>query len=104
MTNQEALLASINYPFDINKIKKVCIDRELDLTGDYGDDTQSFELAKADLIMLIVTTPNITEGGFTISVTEKQILINMAKEIYLKYNETIPVSTIPKVSNKSYLW
>jgi hypothetical protein len=65
---------------------------ELDNTT-YGaataDKKKAFELAKADLYKELIAAANITEGGFSVSMTEKATLKDLANAIYSKYGEPL---------------
>ena len=106
MTNLEALKAmSGGYPISENSFLLILTDRKIEPAGDYTEKTQAFELAVADIYKMLVTSINITEGGFTVSVTEKANLSKMANAIYSKYGETGSLTeSKPQIKNRSYLW
>ena len=107
MTNKEALTAAVNFPFDESKLDYILIKRDVTGSAVFTKDTEltdAFQLAKADLYMVLVTTPNISEGGVNISLAERDTLKNMANEIYGYYGEVATGANAPKVKNKSYLW
>ena len=55
-----------------------------DFTPEIGR-SPAFLLAKADMIKNIVTAPNVSEGGVSISITDRKTLIGIANGIYAKY-------------------
>ena len=103
MTIAEALKSSVGYPLNESSIEKACIDRGLNMNDDYTGATENIELARADLLVLSVTTPSISEGGFSISFSEKKEMMAIANRIYSKYGEPV-VSIAPIVQDKSYIW
>ena len=46
---------------------------------------ETFDLAYADAIAVLLTTPDIKEGGYSLSVTDKNTLTKLANGIYSKY-------------------
>ena len=100
MTNLEALKNSINYPLSDSHLEKILIDRSLDKNGTYELGVKSqMELATADAIKLLVTSPNVSEGGYTLSLTEKKELMKLATSLYVKNGEDSPFEpTISSVS------
>jgi hypothetical protein len=99
MTNLEALKAKLNYPLSDNSFILALSDRGLVSTATYAD-RKSLELAQADLIYTLVTTPNITEGGYSISLSDKSSLMRLADEIYLKYGIRNPLRPIATFRSK----
>lgn len=99
MTNLEALKAKLNYPLSDNSFILALSDRGLVSTATYAD-SKSLELAQADLIYTLVTTPNITEGGYSISLSDKSSLMKLADGIYLKYGIRNPLRPIATFISK----
>ena len=102
MTTIEALKASVNYPISVDQANVALIDRGLTSTDTYAGITQEFELAKADILMMLATSANIQEGGFSISMTDKGNMIKIASQIYTKYGVSNPLA--PKLRNASNRW
>jgi hypothetical protein len=103
MTNLEAIKAKLNYPLSENAFILVLFDRGLTSAGIYTS-SQSFDLAYADAITTLVTAPNVTEGGFTVSLTDKTSLLNLADGIYTKYGVTNPISSLKKTATFVQRW
>lgn len=99
MINLEALKAKLNYPLSDNSFILALSDRGLVSTATYAD-RKSLELAQADLIYTLVTTPNITEGGYSISLSDKSSLMKLADGIYLKYGIRNPLRPIATFRSK----
>ena len=86
MTNLEALQATVaGYPLSTNSYVKALTDRSLTSTDTYAGKSQAFELATADLYVTLGTGANITEGGYSISISNRDTLLNMANSIYERY-------------------
>lgn len=102
MTNLEALTAAANYPIEENKIKKILIDRGIDEAGTYAGQNQAFELATADLYTLLVSSANVAEGGYNVSMTDKGNMMKMASAIYTKHGVDNPLK--PNIRNRSNYW
>lgn len=93
MTNLEALKAKVaGYPLDDNTFEVALLDRGLDSKGDYTGVSREFELAQADVYVVLLTVVNVTEGGYQISMTEKSNFKSYASGIYSKWNVPNPLS------------
>lgn len=103
MTNFEAIQASVMYPVEDAKLNKVLFDRDLTPIDEYSkDNKKALDLAMADLYLVMITTPQIQEGGYQISLTEKSNLMKVVSSIYGKYGETDPfASKSPSVTGAS---
>lgn len=96
MTYLEALKAKLNYPLTDNAFTLALTDRGMTASADYAY-SAAFQLAYADVIMTLVTSPNISESGYSISMSEKESLKKLAQGIYETYGA---VSPIPKPTAK----
>ncbi|MCW0484060.1 DUF6706 family protein [Gaoshiqia sediminis] len=98
MTVLEAIKSTVaGYPLSDDTFNRVLIDRGLSATAEYAGTSKEFELAKADILMVLVSAAGITEGGFQISVTDKSNFIKMANAIYTKYDDpAAKVITVPR--------
>jgi len=85
MTIAEALKSLAGYPLDDSNIEVVCIDHSLPTNDTYAGRTKSFDLALADLLLIILNKPNVSEGGYSISLTEKQNLVNSRNQLLSKH-------------------
>ncbi len=92
MTNLEAIRAKLNYPLTENAFLLALQDRGLVGAGIYAGG-ESFDLAYADAITTLITAPNITEGGYQISMNDKAALMNLADGIYTKYSVSNPMGS-----------
>jgi len=91
MTNLEAIKAKVNYPLDDNSFKLALMDRGLTDTDTYSSaNKRSLELAQADCLVTIISSPNISENGFSISLSDKASLKGIASGIYQKWGVVDP--------------
>ena len=81
----------MNYPLLENAFIMALEDRGLTSGSTYSD-RQSLELAQADLINTLITSPNITEGGYSVSLSDKKALLKLADSIYSKYSQINPAA------------
>lgn len=102
MTNFEALKAGIAYPITDSQAELALTDRGLATADTYAGVTMEFELAKADILILLATSPNISEGGYSISISQKEIMLSTASGIYDKHGVENPVSK--KLRDASNRW
>lgn len=95
MTNLEAIKAKLNYPFSgvspDNAYILALQDRGL-TSSDVYSDKKSLELAYADLCYTLVSSPNITEGGYSVSLSEKKLLTQVADSIFSKHGLISPLA------------
>lgn len=99
MTIAEGLKALAGYPVENIEVEVVCVDHGLKTTDSYAGRTKTIDLALADLLLIIINKPNISEGGFSISLTDKKNLVNNRNQILSKHGLSAdgPVITSPKV-------
>lgn len=104
MTILEALKSTASYPVPDNTVNMILIKRGLSGT-DTLDATvangKAFELSYADVLLWLSSSANISEGGFSISLSEKANLTKIASGIYSKWGESMPGDvTIINASNR----
>lgn len=102
MTNLEAIKASVNYPISDDQADLALTDREVTSGGTYAGITQAFELAKADILVLLCSSANVQEGGYSISMTDKSNMLSIARGIYERYGVEHNLS--PKVRDATSRW
>ena len=102
MTNLEALKGKIaGYPLSDNTFLTALLDRGLDPQTEYAGKSRAFELAMADVYIVLVTGVIIAEGGYQISITDKTNFLKMANAIYKKYGEQPFSDSTPTVTGIS---
>ncbi len=91
MTVLEAVKCSVGFPISNNNVEMLCIRRGVELEDDFTSETdrKSFDLVVADCIKLGLTTPNVSEGGVSISMPDRNSLIQFANGIYSRYGEAL---------------
>jgi len=100
MTYLEALKASLGYPLTDNAFILALENRGLTSTDTYSTtDKRAFELAKADCIMTLLSTPNVSEGGYSINLTDKESLKKLANGIYTRYKVANPLTPSASFNN-----
>jgi len=93
MTILEAIKEAIGYPISDNRANMTLIKRGLSATAEANEavlNGQAFDLATADLIYWMITTPNISEGGYSLTVNDKKTLQQIASGIFSKWGVTDP--------------
>lgn len=104
MTNLEALKAIVQYPLEESSYKLALINRGLGESTDYTPaNLRKLELSKADCLSTILSTPTVTEGGYSLSHTNKGELRKEAERLYKKWGESHNVSGAI-VNDATNLW
>lgn len=92
MDIKTALKNSIPFQLDDSQLEVMAISRGLDLGAEYSRESsvsQSYELTLADMITIVLMTPNVSEGGVSISYNNLGYLRGIANRIYAKYGEAL---------------
>jgi hypothetical protein len=92
MTNREALAAKINIKLATEKLDVALLDHNLSPESQYVGTSKEFDLALADIYVLLVTTPMVQEGGYQLDMKEKAQLTKLADGIFSKYGLSSPLS------------
>lgn len=100
MTISQALLSLNNFPIPDLFIEKVGIERGLIVEDSYTleiGNSESFELATADVYLWLSKHANITEQEVSINNLQsiKESFLDLANSIYSKYND-------PKFNGRTY--
>jgi len=86
MTNLEAIKAKISYTLSDNSYELALLDRGLTSSDVYAiSNKRAIDLAQADLIYILCTTPHKQEGGYSVSITDRYALLKVADGIYQRY-------------------
>lgn len=102
MTNIEALRHSVSVPVADTSLEKILIDRGIPKDSLYNGTSATFELATADLLVFLISQPNISESGYSLSMTEKALLQKQAGALYAKHGESNPFT--PEIKDASDRW
>ena len=100
MTVREALRNSFPFAVSSGAIEVIAYTRSLHIDDEFDANianSKAFLLAKADIIKTIVMSPNVSEGGVSISFSDKEAMISIANEIYGRYGEPFFGQTNPTV-------
>lgn len=92
MTVREALRNSFPFSVKDSLLDVIAISRGVVLDNEFDPfvaTSKPFDLARADIIKTVVMTPNISEGGVSISFSDKSDMISIANSIYGKYGEPL---------------
>lgn len=91
MTNYEAIKAKLGYPLSKNAFDLALLNRGITSTDTYTVSNKGLlELVYADLLVSILSSPDVREGGYYISMNDRKYLINVANGIYKKNGEVCP--------------
>ena len=104
MTNSEAIISASGYPVSADAVTRICTDRGITSSETYTGRDKAFELAMADVYAMLAASPNISEGGYSISITDRSQLSRMADAIYSKWGDGMSAAGIPNIRNRSSLW
>lgn len=95
-----ALLNSLSFPLTIPQVEVIAVSRELDLESEYTTEvakSREFLLSKADAMKLMILAPNVSEGGVSISYSDRKLMMSLANAIYSKYGEPLISEDNPTV-------
>lgn len=101
MTIREALRNSFPFAISNGQIELILATRCLSADDEFYSSvatSREFELAKADIIKMAIMSPNVSEGGVSISFADRSAMIAVANEIYQRYGEPIFGLAIPTVT------
>jgi len=103
MNNLEALKSKIaGYPLSDNTYLTALIDHELDPQSNYAGMSMEFDLATADIYVVLATGVNITEGSYQFSITDKSNFLKVANSLYSRHGQpTTDETTKPTVTGIS---
>lgn len=100
MTVREALLSSASFSVSFEQAEVIAVTRDLYLEENFTKEiavSKAFELSKADMIKMVILMPNVSEGGVSISITDRHYLMGVANSIYAKYGEPLIQEQQPTV-------
>ena len=95
MTNLEKLRNTCLYPVKRSVLVSHLENRALSSVATYDNtvDKQAMDLAYADLLLHLIVSPNISEGGFSIGAPQIAEMKNIANGIFGQYGLTPPAYT-----------
>lgn len=105
MTIKEALKATINFPLPDNVLDKALIDAGLEGTADYSADiNRDVDICGSGLLFILLTSGNISEGDYSISLPERSNLMALYGQICRKWGVQDLLNVKPTVKGRSNLW
>ena len=92
MTNLEKIKTKIKHPsLEDTDYESALEDRGLTPTDEYSDSNlKAMELTRADMLLIMVTLPDISESNFKVSQSQKDLWIKQASGIYHKWGVADP--------------
>lgn len=102
MTNWESAKISVgsNYPFDDEAYKVGLTSVGLDPNAEMIAGKQ-YDLAVAQLILFLITSADISEGGYSVKL-DRDAMLKVRKALLDKWDSSIP--TGPTLRDRTYLW
>lgn len=101
MTIKDALFNSVSFSVSTKQAEVIAITRGLNVEDMFTPSvaqSREFLLSKADIIRLAITQPNVSEGGVSISFSDRKAMLSIANSIYAKYGEPLVSEQNPSVS------
>ena len=109
MTNLQALKARVNYPLTDVQAEEKLVCRGVEASGTYSKevaDSQSFRLAYADTLRLVLTMVNLSQGG-SITAQNAAGIRGTANAIYKQYGEPLIGEAgegLSTITDRSDMW
>lgn len=100
MTIIKALKSKFNYNLPDSFFESILIDAGLNGESEYTQEignSEAFQMAWANGLVALITTPNITEGDYSISLADRASIIKLINWIYGRWNIPQIVDQIPTV-------
>ncbi|TDQ12166.1 DUF6706 family protein [Pedobacter metabolipauper] len=105
LTIKSALQGKINYPLPDESLEAALIEASLDGDQVYSKShTKDVELCAAGLILVVCTSGNVSEGGYSLSLSDKNALLKVRSMFLNKWNETDIDPGKPKISAVKGKW
>lgn len=102
-TIKEALAGRIGYPIPDGSLEDALTDAGLVSTANYDKShSKTLDIAAAGLLLFVCTSPNISEGGYSISVADKAALLKVRSLYLSKWG--ISDDSLPKIEDGTGLW
>jgi hypothetical protein len=103
MTYLEAIKGKLNYPLSENSFILALEDRGLVKTDSYVKG-EAFDLAYADTIVILLTSPDIKEGSYSVTSKEFKTLTSIASGIFSRYGVANPLSSLKPTAKFVQRW
>lgn len=104
MTNKEALVATLQTSVPDNSLEKALADRGIASAGTYGStQTAGVEQSAMDLLWGILSTPDVSEGGYSVRYDRKSILARLTF-LANKYGNTDILAGLTPTVSRANVW
>lgn len=104
-TIKKALQSIINYPLNEGSFDTALIRFGLDGEAPYNQDSvKQVDLCAAWLILIVCTSANVSEGGYSLSIGDKNALLQTRALLVSQYPEENLDSDRPRVSAVKGMW
>lgn len=103
----EALKSCVGYPVPKDSIEAIAVRRGIydSLQKEISSEvmnSKAYALCEADIMKYLITVANVSEGGVSISMNDREVIINTANSVYARFEEPlIGVPLQPTVENLS---
>ena len=88
MTYKEALRSVVNYPLTDSSLEKALLDAGLVATDTYTQsDQKAIDLVAAELLLVVCTSPDISQGGYRVSIGDRGLLMNARNKLLAKWGK-----------------
>ena len=90
VTVLEALKAEISYPVPMSFFKATLIKRGVDGDAEFTAElanSRAYRLCYADCVKRHLLAISVSEGSLSVSIADKELLLNVANGIYREYGE-----------------
>lgn len=104
MTNLEAIKGAVLYPIPDATCEMAFISNGITGSAEFTGRNEQFDLATAEVIVAVITGANVSEGGYSLSITGKEQLLKIASGIYAKYGKENPFNETPIIRDRSNIW
>lgn len=106
-TIKSALKSKINFPLPEDSYDTALIEANLDGDAVYvSTSKKDVELCAAELILIVCSSGNVSEGGYSLSLNDKASL-RMTRSLYLSrwgMPDDDPDKRVSTIRDGSYLW
>ena len=102
-TKNQALRSKINYALPDDAYECALIEAGLNGDDSYtAADAKDIDLCAAGLILVLLTSANESEGGYSTSLSDRAGLLKLRSLLLGKWG--IPDDSTPTIKDVSYLW
>jgi hypothetical protein len=105
LTIKSALKGKINFPLSEETLETALIEADLDGDSVYTKSrAKEVDICAAGLILVVCTSGNVSEGGYSLSLSDKESLLKVRRSYLYKWGEPDMDPERPKVSAVKGKW